>query len=319
MSTSLITSPFDQTTSALEVVEGIDLDGKIALVTGGASGIGLEIVRALASAGAEVFVGDIDQAAAALNLAQVRAHSPRARIYTHRLDLGDLSSISEFIRFVGAHRSRIDILINNAGVMAPPLGYTRSGHELQFGINYFGHYVLTTALLPALQASNGARVVSVSSIGHRRSDVHFDDIDYRKRPYERWEAYGQSKTCCALLAVALTETQREHGVTANAVNPGGSMTGLQRYLTQDELRQQGWIDEHGNVPGRWRTAAQCAATSVWAACGNELKGFGGFYLENCQQAASWSPATPMTGVKPYALSRDNALRLWELSAMMVNR
>jgi NAD(P)-dependent dehydrogenase (short-subunit alcohol dehydrogenase family) len=315
----LITSPFDQTTSALDVVEGIDLDGKIALVTGGASGIGLEIVRALANAGAEVLVGDIDEAAAASNLAQLQAHNPRARIHAHRLDLGDLSSINAFTQFVLAQRSRLDILINNAGVMAPPLGYTRSDHELQFGINYFGHYVLTTGLLPALRAAHAARVVSVSSIGHRRSDVHFDDIDYRKRPYERWEAYGQSKTCCALLAVALTETQRAHGITANAVNPGGSMTGLQRYLTQDELRQQGWIDEHGNVPQRWRTAAQCAATSVWAACGKELNGVGGIYLENCQQAAPWSSASPMAGVKPYALSRDNALRLWELSATMVNR
>jgi NAD(P)-dependent dehydrogenase (short-subunit alcohol dehydrogenase family) len=306
-----IRSAFDETTSASDVVHNIDLRGKVALVTGGSSGIGLEIARALAKAGAELIIGDIDTAAAEAAVAGIAANNASRRVSAGRLDLGDLASISDFASAVLEAKPKLDILINNAGIMASPLGYTRSGHELQFGINYLGHFYLATLLLPALAEASAARVVSVSSIGHRRSDVNFDDIDYRQRAYDRWDAYGQSKTCCSLLAVALTETQRELGITANAVNPGGSMT------SQEELRAQGWLDAEGNVPARWRSPAQCAATSVWAATGKELEGIGGLYLENCQQAEVWRPEKPMQGVKPHALSRDNALRLWELSRLMV--
>lgn len=314
---ALITSRFDATTSAAEVVRGIDLHGKTAVVTGGGSGIGLEISRALAGAGAEIVIGDIDDAKSAEGMADIRAGNPKARISAAHLDLGDLASVREFADKLRDAHPRIDLVINNAGLMAPPLGYTKSGHELQFGINYLGHYLLATLLLPALAEAQGARIVSVSSIGHRRSDVNFDDIDYRTRPYDRWEAYGQSKTSCALLAVALTETQRSHGITSNAINPGGSMTGLQRYLTQDELRAQGWIDDNGNVPSRWRSPAQCAATSVWVATAPELATRGGRYFENCNEAGPWRAEEPMKGVKPYALSRDNALRLWDVSKRMV--
>jgi NAD(P)-dependent dehydrogenase (short-subunit alcohol dehydrogenase family) len=314
---ALIRSAFDETTTAAEVARTVNLAGKTALVTGGAAGIGLEIVRALAQAGAEVFIGDIDRTACETATADICAGNQHARISAGRLDLGDLASVRDFAKSFLDARPKLDILINNAGIMAPPLGYTRSGHELQFGINYLGHYALSTALLPALAKASAARVVSVSSIGHRRSDVNFDDIDYRHRPYDRWEAYGQSKTACALLAVALNETQRERGITANAVNPGGSMTGLQRYLTQEELRALGWLDEHGNVLARWRSPAQCAATSVWAATATELAGIGGRYLENCNEAGPWQREKPMQGFMPHALSRDNALRLWELSQRMV--
>jgi len=313
----LVRSSFDETTTAAEVVRGMNLEGKVALVTGGAAGIGLEIVRALAQAGAEVFIGDIDVAACERAAADICGGNPHVRVSAARLDLGDLASVRDFASSFLATRPTLDILINNAGIMAPPLGYTRSGHELQFGINYLGHYALSTALLPALAKASAARVVSVSSIGHRRADINFDDIDYRTRPYDRWEAYGQSKTACALLAVAITDTQRERGITANAVNPGGSMTGLQRYLTQEELRALGWLDEHGNVLARWRSPAQCAATSVWAATGAELAGIGGRYLENCNEAEPWQREKPMQGFMPHALSRDNALRLWELSQRLV--
>jgi NAD(P)-dependent dehydrogenase (short-subunit alcohol dehydrogenase family) len=314
---ALIRSAFDETTTAGDVARGVDLGGKVALVTGGAAGIGREIVRALAQAGAEVLIGDVDATACDEAIADIRAGHAHARVSGARLDLGDLASVRDFAGSVLDARPKLDILVNNAGIMAPPLGYTRSGHELQFGINYLGHYALVTALLPALAKAPAARVVSVSSIGHRRSDVNFDDIDYRTRPYDRWEAYGQSKTACALLAVAITETQREHDITAIAVNPGGSMTGLQRYLSPEELRAQGWLDEQGNVPARWRSPAQCAATSVWAATGAELAGVGGLYLENCRQAEPWQREKPMQGVMPHALAHDNALRLWELSRNMV--
>lgn len=317
LSPALIASRFDAATSATEVVEGLDLTGKIAVVTGGGSGIGLEISRALAGAGAGIVIGDVDDAKSAEGMADIRAGNPKAKVSAAHLDLGDLASVRSFAAGVVAATPQIDMLINNAGLMAPPLAYTKSGHELQFGINYLGHFLLATLLLPALRKAEGARVVSVSSIGHRRSDVNFEDIDYRARPYDRWEAYGQSKTACALLAVALTETQRAHAVVANAINPGGSMTGLQRYLSQEELRAQGWLDADGNVPSRWRSPAQCAATSVWVATAPELSGVGGRYFENCNEAGPWRPEEPMKGVKPYALSRDNALRLWDISQKMV--
>jgi NAD(P)-dependent dehydrogenase (short-subunit alcohol dehydrogenase family) len=315
-----ITSRFDATTSASEVIAGIDLHGKVALVTGGASGIGLETSRALAAAGADLVIADIDAPARDRALGDLRASNPRAKVASAHLDLGSLSDIVRFAGEFQAGRPRLDILVNNAGLMAPPFGRTTDGHELQFGINYLGHHALSVALLPALGRSpSGGRVVCVSSIGHRRSDVHFDDPDYRTRPYDRWEAYGQSKTCSALLAVALTEIGRAAGIASNAVNPGGSMTGLQRYLTDDDLRAQGWIDGEGRINARWRSAAQCAATSVWAATAPELSGIGGLYLENCRKALPWRPEEPMVGVKPYALSKENARRLWEISEHMTRQ
>ena len=303
-----ITSRFDATSTAMDVVRGLVLAGKTAIVTGGAAGIGLEIVRALASAGCAVVIADRDVATAG------RAVGPGVSV--ERLDLASLKSVREFAERALSRHERIDILINNAGVMACPLAYSSDGHEMQFAINYLGHYLLARLLAPALERAAPARIVSVSSTGHRRSGVYFDDIDYRRRPYDRWEAYGQSKTACALLAVALAEHLASRGVTCNAVNPGGTMTGLQRYLSQDELRELGWIDDAGKPPARWRTPAQCAATSVWTATAPELAGRSGLYLEYCRQAAPWHADRPMEGVKEYAQSSENARRLWDISGAM---
>ena len=311
-----IRSAFDAASTAADVVRGLDLTGRTALVTGGGSGIGQEITRALAGAGARVIIGDVDDEKSTAAAEEIGRHSGAAVTARH-LDLASLNSVREFAAAQLDEAPRLDILINNAGVMAPPLARTREGHELQLGINYLGHFLLTRLLEPALIAAGGARVVSVSSIGHRRSDFNFDDPDYRTRPYDRWEAYGQSKTGCALLAVALTARLGRRGVTANAVNPGGSMTGLQRYLTDDELRAQGWIDSEGHINARWRTPAQCAATSVWVATAPELAGIGGRYFENCAEAEPWRPEQPMKGVRDYALSPANAARLWEHSERLV--
>ena len=159
-------------------------------------------------------------------------------------------------------------------------------------------------------------MVCVSSIGHRRTDIHYDDIDYRTRPYERWEAYSQSKTACALLAVALDTLWRDKGIRSNTLNPGGSATGLHQYLDDDERRRLGFIDDAGKQPDRWRSPDQCAATSVWLACAPELEGVGGRYFEEFAEAIPWRAEDPMRGVRPYAIAPDNALRLWSVAAAM---
>ncbi len=184
-----------------------------------------------------------------------------------------------------------------------------------------GHYLLTRLLLPALQAAAPARVVVLSSRRHRFSDIHFDDIQYQHRPYDKWEAYGQSKTANALFAVGLTRHFGSQGITANAVNPGAIRTGLQQHLSPEDLRAMGWTDEQGHWlnPQLWKFPEQGAATSVWAAVGLELEGVGGRYLEDCQEAAPLDSVTPSrgSGYLPYALDPEHAERLWTLSQELV--
>jgi NAD(P)-dependent dehydrogenase (short-subunit alcohol dehydrogenase family) len=297
---------FNRTTTALEVIEGVDLSGRTALVTGGAAGIGLATATALAAAGAKVFVADLNEGA-----------SRDAGLEVLRLDLGSLADVRAFAAAFRDRVPRLDILVNNAGIMACPQAYTVDGHERQFGINFLGHYALTRALEPALRAAGQARVVCVSSIGHRRCDIHYEDIDFRTRPYDRWEAYAQSKTACALLAIAVDTLWRERGIRANTMNPGGSATGLHRYLDEAEQRRLGFLDDQDKQPDRWRSPEQCAATSVWLACAPELAGVGGKYFEEFSQAQLWRPEEPMKGVRPYAIDKDNALRLWSVAAAMV--
>ena len=316
-----ILSRFDARSTAAEVVEGMDLSGQRALVTGGGGGSGAEIVRALAGAGAEVLIADVALDAAQATADAINSALPQPRVTARALDLGSLATTRAFAdALVDEGQSwpgGLDILVNNAGVMAPPLSRTTDGHELQFGVNFLGHFVLTRGLLPLLRAGGGARVVSVSSIGHRRAGIQWDDPDYNTRPYDRWEAYGQSKTACALLAVALNARHSGAGVFANAMNPGGSMTGLQRFMTEAELRDMGWIDADGNLPAHWRSPGQCAATSVWLATAPGLAGIGGRYFEDCAEAAPRDPALPMKGLMPHAVDPVDAARLWELAEMMV--
>ncbi|MBL8837461.1 MAG: SDR family NAD(P)-dependent oxidoreductase [Alphaproteobacteria bacterium] len=313
-----VASRFGADSTALDVIEGIRLEGRTALVTGGASGIGLEIARALAAAGAAVVIADREVALAEKAAAELIGETGNARVAVAEVDLASLASVRLLAaRFLERH-DRLDILVNNAGIMACPQAYSADGHELHFAVNYLGHFALAVLLRDALARAAPSRVVSVSSIGHRRSPVVFEDIDYRRRPYERWEAYGQSKTACALLAPAITAQWSAQGIVCHAVNPGGSMTGLQRHLTTDELRALGWIDESGRAPARWRSPAQCAATSVWAATAPELGAVSGLYLENCQVAAPWRKDQPMSGVHDYATSPALAARLWAVSRAMAD-
>lgn len=309
-----ITSDFGAKSTAREVVADHDLAGQTMIVTGGASGLGVETARALAEAGAEVTIAVRNAEAGAAAAADMN-RTADGRVSVGLLDLSDLPTIAAFASAWGD--KPLNALINNAAVMACPQAYTAQDLEMQIGTNHFGHFLLTTLLARALMngAEDGraARVVSLSSIGHRRSPVNFDDPHYRTRPYDKWESYGQAKTANALFAVGFHERFADLGITANAVMPGGIMTPLQRHLPREEMIAFGWMDENGVVNDRFKSTEQGAATSVWAAVGEELEGVGGLYLENCAEAGPWTQDNPFVGVMPYALDPEAAERLWALS------
>jgi NAD(P)-dependent dehydrogenase (short-subunit alcohol dehydrogenase family) len=309
-----IASRFGAYTPASEVVEGIDLSGVTAIVTGAGSGIGVETARALALAGADVVLA-VRRPDAAEAVAQEINAMGKGSARTEQIDLSSFGSIRAFAARWGERP--LNILINNAGVMACPLSRTEDGLEMQIGTNHFGHYLLSVLLSPALERGatpeRHSRVVSLSSIGHRRSPVNFDDPQYLTRPYDKWEAYGQAKTANSLFAVGFNTRFKDRGINANAVMPGGIMTPLQRHLPREEMIAFGWIDEAGKINELFKTPEQGASTSVWAAVGPELEGVGGLYLENCAEAAPFDRANPFVGVMDYALDPKAADELWTLS------
>jgi NAD(P)-dependent dehydrogenase (short-subunit alcohol dehydrogenase family) len=310
---------FGARSTAQEVVEGRDLSDREAIVTGGASGIGVETARSLALAGARVIIATRDAAKGEAVAAALRRETNSEKVEFRSLDLASLQSVRSFVADFLALRRELHLLINNAGIMAAPLAYTDAGLESQFGTNHIGHFCLTIGLLPALKAAGKARVVSLSSLGHRRSEVYFDDINFRHRPYDPWLAYGQSKTANILFAVGMTQRFAADGVNTNAVHPGGIMTGLQKYVPREEQLKMGWIDETGTPNPRMKTTEQGAATSIWAAVAPELDNVSGQYLEDCAIAKPWSDDRPMSGVKSYALDPINAERLWSVSEQVVAR
>ncbi len=316
-----IGSGFGRDSTAADVIAGIDLRGKTAMVTGGYSGLGLETVRALASAGAAVVVPARrpEHALEVLAEAGIPAGTAAGEVSVAGLDLAEQSSVKEFAAaFLGPEGTgrSLDILINNAAIMASPERRVGPGWESQFATNHLGHFALTNLLWPALSAGTGARVVSLSSTGHKISPVRFDDINF-ETGYNKWTAYGQAKTANALFAVQLDALGRDAGVRAFAVHPGGIMTELQRHLPREEMIAAGWMDEDGKVDARFKTPAQGAATSVWAATSPALEGMGGVYCEDCDIAEptlEGSPEARIRGVNAHAVDRADAARLWTLSA-----
>ncbi|MER8056494.1 MULTISPECIES: SDR family NAD(P)-dependent oxidoreductase [unclassified Streptomyces] len=303
-----IGSGFGATSTADEVLEGIDLSGKLALVTGGYSGIGLETTRSLVKAGARVVV----PARRPETAEQALAGLPGVEV--DELDLGDLESVRRFAeRFLGTGRS-LDIVIDSAGIMACPETRVGDGWEAQFATNHLGHFALVNRLWPAI-AQGGSRVVSVSSLGHHTSGIRWDDVHWRQG-YDKWEAYGQAKTANVLFAVQLDRLGRDAGVRAFALHPGGILTPLQRHLAKEEMVERGWIDEHGNLlhPEVFKTPQQGAATQVWAAASPRLDGLGGLYLEDCDVAEPAPDNGERVGVKDWAIDPEQAARLWTLSA-----
>ena len=306
-----ITTPFTAESTAAEVIEGIDLTGRRAIVTGGASGIGIETARALAGAGAEVTLAVRNLAAGERTADDIIAATGNKQVLVAPLDLADRASVAAF---TAAWEGPLHILVNNAGVMACPEARTAEGWELQFATNHLGHFGLATGLHRALAAAGGARVASVSSSAHLRSPVVFDDIHFRARDYEPWAAYGQSKTANVLFAVEATRRWAGDGITVNALMPGGIRTGLQRYVTDaelDRLRAQA-----GSELPQWKTPEQGAATSVLVVTSPLLEGVGGRYFEDCNEAEPNQPGS-RRGVAAYALDPDAAALLWQVSLDML--
>lgn len=307
-----IKSGFGARTTAVEALAGARLDGKIAIVTGGYSGLGLETTRALAGAGATVIVP-----ARTPEKARAALRDVAGKVEQDALDLADPRSIDAFAaRFIASKRP-LHILINNAAIMASPLARDARGYEAQFATNHLGHFQLAARLWPALKAANGARVVSLSSIGHRRSPVDLEDPNFDRKPYDKWESYGRAKSANALFAVGLDKRGAPHNVRAFAVHPGGIMTDLQRFMPDEEKRAMGWIDAEGRVNERFKSPAQGAATSVWCATNPQLNGRGGVYCEDCDIAVARAPEEQtMDGVRPWAVDDATADKLWDVSERM---
>ncbi|GAA1957193.1 SDR family NAD(P)-dependent oxidoreductase [Catenulispora subtropica] len=307
-----ITTPFGAESTAAEVVAGLDLTGRRAIVTGGASGIGVETARALADAGAQVTLAVRDPAAGTRTSQDIAATTGNKDVFVERLDLADQDSVAAF---VAAWDGPLHILVNNAGVMASPEAYTPQGWELQFATNHLGHFALATGLYPALAQAGDARVVAVSSSAHHRSPVVFEDIHYRDRPYEPWSAYGQSKTANILFAVEAAKRWAADGITVNALMPGGIQTNLQRYVSDEELaRLRAQVG--GDAQLKWKTTEQGAATSVLLAASPLVKDATGRYFEDCNEAVR-GELSARHGVAEYALDPEAATRLWQVSEEML--
>ncbi|RII33646.1 SDR family NAD(P)-dependent oxidoreductase [Clostridium chromiireducens] len=309
-----INSGYGFSTTSKEVIENINLQGKVAIVTGGYSGIGLETAKVLAEAGATVIVParNIEKAKSAVEGIQ--------NIELETLDLMDPSSIDRFAeRFIASQR-QLNILINSAGIMAPPLMKDKRGYESQFSTNHLGHFQLTARLWPALKKAGNARVVAVSSRAQRLGGVNFEDPNFEKTEYDRWKAYAQSKSANVLFAVELDRLGREYGVRAFAVHPGLiPTTDLGRFsldgkVTTQEIKSNSKKTDAKEQANEFKTIDQGAATSVWCATNPILNGMGGVYCEDCDIAESvQSDSLKGNGVRPWAIDSKLAKKLWELS------
>ncbi|WP_090803277.1 SDR family NAD(P)-dependent oxidoreductase [Asanoa ishikariensis] len=302
-----IVTPFTAASTAADVVDGVDLTGRRAIVTGGASGLGIETARALATAGAEVTLAVRDLAAGAAVADDLIATTGNKYIHVAHLELADRAEVAAF---VAGWDGPLHILVNNAGVMAAPLSRTPDGWESQFATNHLGHFALATGLHPALAQAGGARVVSVSSSAHLGSAVIFEDINFERRAYEPWAAYGQSKTANVLFAVEAARRWADDGIAVNALHPGGIRTKLQRHVSEEELEA---ARKAAGSKAVWRTPEQGAATSVLLAASPLVEGATGHYFEDCNEAEPNVPGS-RTGVAAYATDPEAASRLWELSS-----
>jgi len=307
---------FDRTSTTEQVSAGIDLAGRHAVVTGASSGLGAETARVLALRGATVTlaVRDLDAGREIAN--SIVTHTGNPGIDVMPLDLTRPDSIRTFAKAFASKHDALQLLINNAGVMACPLQRTEQGWEMQFATNHLGHFLLTCLLVPQLRKGRPSRVINLSSAGHRFGGIDFDDPNYESRTYDKWQAYGQSKTANVLFSVELNRRLKDSGVEAFAVHPGGIMTNLGRHLQKADIEEL-----MSRVPGgqefHWKTVESGAATSVWAATAPELAGHGGIYLEDCQIAKPKLSDEQDGGYAAYAVDPESAKRLWALSEQLL--
>jgi NAD(P)-dependent dehydrogenase (short-subunit alcohol dehydrogenase family) len=308
---------FDANSTAEQVIEGISLEGKLAVVTGASSGLGVETCRVLASAGATVLMVARDEEKLEAVAAELLRQQPDAQLLTQRMDLADLDSVHSAATEILLYHSEIQLLINNAGVMACPLQRTKQDFEMQFGTNHLGHFLFTGLLSEALLEGAPGRVINLSSAGHKFARFNFDDPSYHHRDYDKWQAYGESKTANVLFTVGLDRRTRERGVRSFAVHPGAIMTNLGRHMDEADLAtlNERSPSSKGLV---FKTVEQGAATTVWAASSPQLSGRGGVYLEDCQIAAA-AVEGKSTGVESYAVNPAAADRLWLLSEELVGQ
>lgn len=303
----------DSTTN--EVLEGIDLTDKVALVTGGTSGLGVETARALASKGAQVIITGRNMPKAHKVAEEIKAETGQ-EVATEELELDSFESIRAFSERVTKQYPNLNILVNNAGVMAAPHQTTQDGVEWQFGTNHLGHFLMTNLVMPSLLNGTPARIVNLSSARHQSAPVDFDDVNFEQRDYDRWIAYGQSKTANVLFTVGLEKRLADQGVHAYAVHPGVIMTELARHMAQEEIDVLAKQLSNANMT---KTAQGGSATSVYAATAPELANKGGIYLSDCQEAEVNDEEQSQIVVRSYALSPDGAEKLWSLSEQMVGQ
>jgi NAD(P)-dependent dehydrogenase (short-subunit alcohol dehydrogenase family) len=318
----LITTRFDATSTADDVAADADLTSVRALVTGASSGIGLETARSLARAGAEVTLAVRNTAAGQKAAEDITKSTGNDGVHVAAVDLADQAAVASFVR---SWNGPLHLLINNAGAITPTLSRTAEGWELQFAANYLGHFALSLGLRSALAAAAAergeARIVSVSSTAHMRSPVVFDDIQFERRDYDPQAAYAQSKTADSLLAVEVTRRWAADGVVANAVNPGGVATGLQRHFTQ---KQKDYLAE-AEAAGvfAYKTVEQGAATTLVAAVAPEFAHTGGHYLDDGREAHTVPNDAELFenshGVKQWAIDPDTAQKLWAVSLNLIGQ
>ena len=309
-------SGFNSKTRADEITKDIDLTGKIAIVTGGYSGIGIETTRALINSGAEVIIPAKRSEVAIKNLEGIVSKEN-----VIEMDLSDLNSVKNFTDGYKENFNRLDLLINNAGIMACPETRIGNNWESQIAINHFGHFILTKELMDMMADNDGARFVSLSSSAHSLTGMLWDDIHFLNSPYDKWMAYGQSKTASSLIAIEFDKLMKDKGVRGFSVHPGGIMTPLQRHLQNEEMVTLGWMKEDGSLSDLaknfFKTTSQGASTTLWCATSPSLNNIGGVFCEDCDIAKIKSEVDESMqryfGVADWAVDVDEASKLWELT------
>ena len=317
-----INSGFNSKSETSDILSEINLSDKVAIVTGGYSGIGLETTKGLVLAGAKVIIPAKRPEIAFKNLNGIVSEDN-----VIKMDLSDLNSVKEFTDSFKENFSKLDLLINNAGIMACPETRIGNNWESQFAVNHIGHFLLTNELMDMMEDVEGARFVSLSSSAHSLTGILWDDIHFQKTPYDKWMAYGQSKTACSLMAIEFNTRMKDKGVEGFAVHPGGIITPLQRHLEKEEMVALGWMDEDGSpselAKNFFKSTSQGASTALWCATSPDLNGLGGVFCEDCDIAKRKSEVDESMqryfGVADWAVNTDEGSRLWEATELMIEK